>query len=352
MLFGGKKFTTVDIGSSGIKVARFLAKKKELSILDTQMVDLPFETVKNSRIQDISIVSSKLENAFAAMEYNPKEVVTAVPGDEVIIRHLELPPLPEDELSESVRWESEEHLPFAASDAVIDYKVLERGEEQTEVLLVAVKKDVFANYTEPFRQIGIKPSVVNVQPMALISLLQYQNQHLEPVAVIDVGASSTRVVIGDEDNIYLARNIDTGGNDFTSSIMDVRNINYHNAEEYKIENGLPLEGEPEDVNLEEDITSSYNSEYLISLASNISEEVARSLKFYTVQHRGEEIERVFITGGGSQLTGLNDLIEEEIGLELEEINPFRGFHYYLEELKDKFAVAVGLGISEVLNDEG
>jgi type IV pilus assembly protein PilM len=76
-----------------------------------------------------------------------------------------------------------------------------------------------------------------------------------------------------------------------------------------------------------------------------------------MKNRGEEISKVFITGGGSRLKGLRELLAEDLNREIFEINPFKNTNYslnneqYCKDCKNEFAVAVGLGISEVMADE-
>jgi type IV pilus assembly protein PilM len=78
-----------------------------------------------------------------------------------------------------------------------------------------------------------------------------------------------------------------------------------------------------------------------------------------MKHRSEEVEQIFVTGGASRLNGLQKIISEEINRDLILINPFKNIKTKLDSEKEKiiehykyeFAVAVGLGVSEVMIDE-
>ena len=136
-----------------------------------------------------------------------------------------------------------DHLPFPVESAVEDFKILSREDNRVQVLLVATKRDVIDNVMNVFERILIIPSVINIQPMALLSIADYQDLIEDTVAIIDIGAAGTRVVIGDRRNIYLSRNIDIGGNEFTRIIMEEDKLNYNEAENIKKRNGLPEEDE-------------------------------------------------------------------------------------------------------------
>jgi len=225
------------------------------------------------------------------------------------------------------------------------------------------------NYLHPFSRLNLKPKVINVQPMALVSLLDFQGEVENNIAVIDIGASATQITIANKKNIMLSRTIDTGGTSFTNSIMDVKDIDFQQAEEDKTKIKLDIEEDAEgEESSEEDYLDSMpigmevESEKeldLTNLASRLSSEITRSLDFFNMKNRDEEVEKIFITGGGSRLQGLKQIISEEIGREIFLIDPFKNIKQKTDKKKEEliehyqyeFAVAVGLAVSEVIADE-
>jgi len=222
------------------------------------------------------------------------------------------------------------------------------------------------NYLHPFKKLNLKPKVINVQPMALVSLLDYQVEIDSNIAVIDIGASATQITIANSHNIMLSRTIDTGGTNFTNSIMEVRDLDFQTAEDEKKEIDLNSEQNEEEVS-EEFLDSmpigmeveSENNLELSNIATRLSAEITRSLDFFNMKHRDEEVEKIFITGGGTRLKGLKDLISNEIGREMILIEPFKNINIKLDNEANElvknynyeFAVAVGLAVSEVMADE-
>ncbi len=364
MIFGLRKFTTIDIGNHAIKVVRMKNKSSGLKILNTAKKKLPPETIKNGKIIDHSIIANELENIFEEMNYRPGKVVTTVSNENLVIRSLELPAMPEDELNEAIKWEADDHLPYSAEQASLDYIILERGEKNINILIVAVKEQTINDFLTSFDKSGIQPAVVNVQPMAILSLLEYQGELTEPVAVIDIGASGSRVTIGSKERIYLFRTVDTGGREFTETLIEEMDLDFNAAEEYKIKNGIEETEIEEDEEIENDeydlaslqvaATGIGTDNFLQMMAKNLAEEISRSLDFYSMKNRGQPINEVFITGGGARLKGLKKIIEDEIGRDLTSIDPFAKFEYKIQNKKDNLGdlcVAVGLGVSEVIGNE-
>lgn len=360
MIFGLKKFTTIDIGSHAIKVVRMKNKNSGLEILNAVSKKVPPDIIEKGKIIDHSIIVSKLENIFEEMNYRPGKVITTISNQNLIIRNLELPVMPEEELQEAIRWEADDHLPYPAEQASLDYIILNRKEENINVLIVAVKEEILDNFLTTFDQFGIKPSVVNVQPMAVLSLLEQQGELTEPVAVIDIGCSGFRVTIGSRKKIFLFRTLETGGKEFTETLMEEMDLDFHEAEKYKINNGIN-ETEEEIESEEYDLASLQvaaggmgTGNFMQMMAKNLAEEISRSLDFYSMKNRGKPVNKVFVTGGGSRLKGLKKIIKQEIDQDLIPVTPFAEFNYVAQSSNDNlddFCMAVGLGVSEVLNYE-
>lgn len=361
MLFSSKKITAIDIGSYSIKLISLKRNKKGIELTHAGMIELPPDSVREGEVIDTTIIASNLEDLFWRLGFKPGRVVTTISNQNVVIRSIKLPVMTEEELTEALKWEAEDYLPFSVENAAMDYLIVSKDETEMELLLVAVPQKTIKSFLAPLERLAIKPLAVNVQPMALLTLLHYQNKSNEPMAIIDIGAANTMVVIGDKNKIYLSRTISIGGKEFTTSLMDGMNLDFEEAEHLKKEKGI--EGREEtgeetdfDLVLAQLVSSSFGySELLLSVAQNLAAEITRSLEYFTMQNKGQTVERFYVTGGGSKLKGLKELIAREIEMDLTLLDPFAGLELRLqsgEESAVEYAVAIGLGLSEVLTSEG
>jgi type IV pilus assembly protein PilM len=91
-------------------------------------------------------------------------------------------------------------------------------------------------------------------------------------------------------------------------------------------------------------------EAIRGLLDNIVLEIQRSIDFYHVQFRGEQIRKVVLTGGGSLMPGLQPYIASYFDVEILMDNPLGHIHYDprvfngLTEMAPRFATAVGLAL--------
>ena len=88
------------------------------------------------------------------------------------------------------------------------------------------------------------------------------------------------------------------------------------------------------------------------VAERMSSEVMRSIKFFQ-ENTGKKVDAVFITGGAISLQPVQTCLKEVISLPVRVIDPFAGLNFsdvkvkeYAEKHKGRFAVAVGLALSE------
>ena len=351
--FGKNKYTVVDIGSCVIKAAQLVSSKNGLRLKKANYKQLPPGIIEEGNIKDKSIIASELKELFNKMNINPNNVITTIPSDHLITRNFEMPNLDKKELEEALKWELDDVLPYSADETTFDYIITGENEDSLEVLLIAAKDKIIKQYKEPFFANNIKINVINTQPLALISLLNYQNNLDKPTAIVDLGHQGSRVIVCNQNDLFLTRTIDSGGYNFTKNFMDTEQKDYKEAEQYKWEYGIEVQ--TNNNNIEEDISLLGVGNDLANISKEIVEEISRSLEFYSIKNRGENIEQLFITGGSSLLKGIENMIEEETGLVPVNIDPFLNIEsniQYEEYYKNLFTIVIGLAVSEVIHNEG
>ena len=150
-----KQCVGLDIGSSSIKVVALKPQKKgQVALQSFGIEPLPPQTIVDSAIMNHGAVVDAIRSLWARLRIRQKEVAIAIAGHSVIIKKIGVPPMTPDELDEQIPWEAEHHIPFAKDDVEIDYQVTSRQSAagQMELLLVAAKKDVVADYAAAARE--------------------------------------------------------------------------------------------------------------------------------------------------------------------------------------------------------
>jgi type IV pilus assembly protein PilM len=344
-MFGTSKQRPVvglDIGSSSIKAVELKNTKAGYELVSFGLEPLAQDTVVDGAIMDAPLVAGAIGTIFDRQQIRSRSVATAVSGHSVIVKRVTLPLMSEEELYDRIQSEASQHIPFDISDVNLDHQILESGDSQMDVLLVAVKKDKILNYTNVLAQAGKTPTVVDIDAFALQNCyeLNYNPDPGQTVALLNIGASVMNIIIVRGGVPLFTRDVSVGGNQYTDALQKDLDLSFEDAE--KLKKGEPLPG----------VNEEHRGTLLRSVSDILILEIQKTFDFFRATASGENIQRIYLAGGTARVSGVVDLLREEFGLPVEELYPFRkiiinpGRHSedQVRELAPRLAVAVGLSL--------
>ncbi len=190
----------VDIGSSAVKLVELSERKGQFHLLRVGVEPLSPEAIVDGSILDSSLVVDAINRLADEAGVKNQNFATSVSGHSVIIKKIEVPAMPEEELAESIQWEAEQYIPFDINDVRLDYLVLsepEPGRESMEVLLVAVKRDKVNDYVSVISQCGKTAATVDLDVFAVQNAYEanYDLDDTKVVALVNMGAGVTNINI-------------------------------------------------------------------------------------------------------------------------------------------------------------
>jgi type IV pilus assembly protein PilM len=295
---------------------------------------------------DASLVVDTVNRLVSSLNVRNQDFGTSVSGHSVIVKKITLPSMSPEELSESIRWEAEQYVPFDINDVNLDYVVLETGTGDTmDVLLVAVKKDKIGDYTSVISQAGKNPLLVDVDSFALQNAYE-ANYPVEPsrvTALVNVGASVTNVNILAGPNTVFWRDISFGGNQYTDAIQKQLSLSFEQAE------GLKKGERSGDHSVQEILP------ILRSVTDDLAQELQKTFDFFQATTSTQKIDHLLLAGGAARVVNFDTQLKERFGMPVEVMNPFRQVDItgasvspeWLSENAPSLAVAVGLAIRHV-----
>lgn len=342
-IFGSKETVALDIGSSSIKLIQMVMGKQGWQLEKIGMKELPPEAIVDGSIIDSMTVVNTIQELLKEQSIKTKQAISALTGHYVIIKKVTFPAATEDELAESIQWEAEQYIPFPVTEVNLDFQILgadTEGRGQMDVMLVAVKKDVISDYTNVLREAGLNPVVIDVDAFALENMMEinYPVVSGEMIAVVNIGASITSLTVIVDGVTAFTRSIPMGGNQFTEEIQRVLGISFAEAEALKT-------GKAES-DKEAEIASA-----ITLVTNNLIMDVKRSLDFFLAGGHDLNVNKIYMSGGGSNISGLKELMQEKTSIPVESIDPFRNVDLAVKDKSDEeikalslfFGVGVGLG---------
>jgi type IV pilus assembly protein PilM len=339
MFFGGRSSIGLDIGSGYLKVVQLKDTKSgyELELFD--MLSLPPELIVDGSIIDSLRLIDSLKELSRKAKIKAKDVAISIAGhSSVIIKRVALPDMSEEELSESIKFEAEQYIPFDIEDVNLDFQILGPKEEpgQMDVILVAVKKDIINEYLSVVKEAGFNCQIVDVNSFALENVyeINYEIEAGKNVALVNIGANTINMNILKGGISVFTRDSAVGSNLHTEVLQREFNLTYDVAE--RLKRGEPVEN-----------VSPQDAFSVMELASEeIIGEVNRSLEYFH-----EEINEVILSGGCALVRDFPKLLAEKIGVETKMMQPFKNIRIpkkfdlaYIEDVAPMAAVAAGLAL--------
>lgn len=246
----GGPIVGLDIGSTFIKACEIESKGGRPNLRGIAVLPTPAEAVANNEIIDPVALGKAIKQLFQQSGIKAKKVVTSVAGQSsLVVRIIEVPKMTRAELQETMKWEIERHVPFAAEQVVMDYQPLVPPEDvpegqNMEVLLAVAQEALVNRHVEAIQAAGLQPMAIDIEALATSrSLLDLANGTgpQGTVAIVDLGASSTDISIYREGRIAFTRSIQIAGNTLTKAISDVLGQPLAEAERLKKEKATVVE---------------------------------------------------------------------------------------------------------------
>ena len=350
MFFGKtKNLLGLDIGSSAIKMVELkdLGKGKGFELKSFGIEPLPAEAIVGGTVMDSGAVIDAIQKLKAEKNIKNLNVATSLDGNSVIIKRITMTAMTEAELGEAIQWEAGQYIPFDIEEVKIDFQVLDSDPTtgNLNVLLVAVKRDLIGEYTSILSQAGLTPTSLDIDAFAVQNAyeINYPINGSEITVLANIGAGTTNIAVVKGTNPLFWRDIQAGGNNYTDTLQREMNLTFEQAEALK--KGEPVEG----VRAEQGIP------ILNAVTEEFAVELKKNLDFFKVTTGEANINKIVLSGGGTQVPNLDRYLSQHFGIPVEIMNPFSNIRVDEKEfpqdtisrLAPIFAVSVGLALRKM-----
>jgi type IV pilus assembly protein PilM len=345
-------------GVWGIDVGQCALKAIRLVDIDGQVTATAFDYVEHPKIlsqpdaDPDQLTREALEKFLSRNTIRGDLVAISVPGQSGLARFVKLPPVEEKKITDIVRFEAKQQIPFPLEEVVWDYQKIGAGTVtegfamETEIGLFAMKRDMINRFMQHFADVNVEVHIVQMSPLALCNFVSYdllgkgspaeegadgkttkegndqkeaiqaKRDLIKPkaeegergakkrcVVALDIGADNSNLVITDGERIIWQRPIPVGGNHFTRALTKEMKLTFAKAE-----------------HLKRNATKSPDlKKILSSLRPVLNEfvgEVQRSLGYFTNTHRDAQIDSLLGLGSAFRLPGLQKFLSEKLQLEV------------------------------------
>ncbi len=333
----------IDIGTSSIKVVQ-LRRERGRVILETYgAIALgPYAGVEIGRATSLPVekVTEALKDVLREANTTTLDAAISIPYASSLISLVKLQASLESQLAQVMPIEARKYIPVPINEVLLDWFVVTGGKQagsdgKIEVLLVAIHNDTIAKFRSMAAEAKLNVGFFEIEVFS--SVRASLDHGLAPVAVVDMGAATTKFYVVERGLIRESHIINHGSQDLTLAASRGLSITVAQAEERKRKFGLVATPD-----------NTIKQSLELSLGP-IASEIARTAASWEQSHN-QALSALVLTGGGATLKGLKEFMQGKVQNELRLADPFGKtqapafLEAILKEAGPEFAVAVGLAL--------
>ena len=302
----------VDLGSRTTKAALFERRGEILALTRYALLDAPIFEKKISPV----LLGDHLKSVAEALGNSTKYIIVAVGLDDAMVRQIELPQIPIDEMRQILKVNHKNYLQQDLPNHVFDCYIIppralnpaekgSGGAPKLKVLAAAAKQQLVDDFMRATQLAGLTAECMVpglIGPMNTFEQALPEVYAKETVALVDIGFKHTSVCVLDRGELALTRVVNIGGDKLTTGLAEAMSISYAEAEGIKVgmapevENALQIQVIP------------------------LGREIRASLDFF--EHQNDRpVTQVYMSGASARSEMILQMLHSELLLECKTWNP-------------------------------
>ncbi len=139
-------------------------------------------------------------------------IVVSLPASQTVMRNLTLPFRDPRRIRQVIKYTMDEHMPFDPDEVVADFQILPGDNaSQTPVLAAAAPQVLIADTLAIFHEIGLEPTIVDVDVFGLSNAAQLGLSSLpDRTLLVDIHPERTLMTLHDQGKPFFARSWPNG----------------------------------------------------------------------------------------------------------------------------------------------
>ena len=338
----------VDLGGRTTKAVILERRGEVLALTRFALLDAPIYEKKIST----ELLAEHLRAVTQALGSQTKLVTLAIGLDDTVVRQVELPQIPVDEMRMVLKNNTKGYLQQDMPNHVFDCHIFppktpasskpaEAPKTGTipklKVLVAGMKQQLMDDLQTAIRDAGLMPDHIVpglIGPVNAFELALPEVFANESVALVDIGFKHSSVCVVDRGELVLSRVVNIGGDKLTAGLAEAMNITYAEAEGIKV--GMAPE-----------VQSTLETQ-----VQPLGRELRASLDFFEHQ-QDRPISQVYITGGSARSEMILQMLHAELIAECKTWNPTASLQLALpgqqaveiEQVGPQLSVAIGVALA-------
>ncbi len=343
------QFWGFDISDFSLKLVGVRRSGNSFIITNYNYTEVPEGVIERGKIKNeekLIEITNKLISTAKGPKLTSRFIHTCLPEPYTYIKLVKVPTTKDDEIGGAVEWAAEHNFPYTLDEIYLDWQMIKKdiNSGKTTVMLGAAPKTIVEMYSSFIKKAGLIPMSLEIEAIPIVrAILPSDGEQTEGYGIIDLGASRSSLIICTHKAIASTFSLPIAGKDITNLIQEKLSLTTEQAEQAKIICGIDhkkCEGVLREV-LEKEL-------------KRLVKKIKTAISFY--QENTEDpinIEKIILTGGGSQMPGINNYLSSTLKLPVTTANPLLKLNPQskLSLPQDKiqsFTTAIGLALKPYL----
>ena len=305
----------VDISSTAVKLLQLSQTGGRYRVEHYAVEPLPPNAVVEKGIVEVEAVGDAIRRALARSGAKTRAAAAAVAGSAVITKIVPMQAdLSEEDMEAQIQVEANQYIPYPIEEVSLDFEVLgpvKDNPDMVNVLLAASRTENVDLRIAALDLGGLAAKTMDVEAFAMENAFKLVADQLSVpkdavVAVIDVGATMTTLIVLRNQRTIYSREQVFGGKQLTDEVMRRYGLSYEEAGLAKRQGGLP---------------ESYEIEVLEPFKEAMVQQISRLLQFSFAGSEYSRVDQIVLAGGCASITGVADMVEEQLGVPCVVANP-------------------------------
>ncbi len=308
----------IDLGSSAVKIMELSKENDRYVVQNFAIEPLNMGDIVEKNIKNKDAVIKALSKAMAKTKISSRLACVSIPSAVAITKTIQLENgISEREVVNEIELEADRYIPYQLEEVNLDFEIIgssKIGNNLMDVLLVATKKENVKTRVSILESIGIRPKIIDVESLSLERVFNKLIAKDLPnggrdqlIALFDIGATSTSLNIFYDLRLIYTKDQPFGGQQLLDEIQKRYGLTLQEAVLARKYNDLP---------------DDYMVDVLDPYRKKIAQQIIRTSQLFLSSSEHNKIDYVCLSGGTSNLPGLDDIVQELLHVKAIVVNPF------------------------------
>lgn len=319
---------SIEVGSSITRICELEYRAKAPRLYKYCSIPTPQGVWEDGFIHDNGELCLAVKRALSENQIKTKQVVFSVTSSKIVTREITIPAIKESMIGGFVRSNANDYFPIDLSAYEIAHMVLgsdksDDGKESLKVMAIAAGKDLIAGYMQFAIACGLRFQTLDYCGNSIYQIMKSECGG-ETAMVVKVEDNSTIVSVISGQSLMIQRNLANG---FDRALHTMAELSGYYEADYGemlrimcqrpcirvvLNDRTRIVERDEVYNESEEALE--NRRKITDTFAQLTGNLQRVMELYNSKAKEHPVEKLILTGLGSEIVGLNKLFANELGL--------------------------------------